>query len=255
MKKIKSLYRKNKNLTFFKIINFVLRQGKKEKAATLFFSAFYLCQYFFTFTTKSKIKHLDYNLQLMRQILTEDVLTSRKHNFIDWKTVLIPFSRFFYNSKQSKTYYFDTQLAYNEKTPLMLNYGYTLENNSMTTENTHSLKSFFEQKFKKSTPTFAFNIKNVDKKVYKFSRGKSGKYKIKWQFIVFFKRLTFFIKMFIKEVKFLNGFKYKHRLYNVVHNFLTNNPSTQIFLIKNFSHNYIRLNFKKNLFTIINNNF
>ena len=83
LKKIKSLYRKNKNLTFFKIINFVLRQGKKEKATALFFSAFYLCQYFFTFTTKSKIKHLDYNLQLMHQILTEDVLVSRRHNFID----------------------------------------------------------------------------------------------------------------------------------------------------------------------------
>jgi hypothetical protein len=59
-----------------------------------------------------------------------------------------------------------------------LNYGLSLENVNKNIESDVDFKSIFLNKFLMLSPVFFFYIRNVDKKIKKYSRGKSGKYKL-----------------------------------------------------------------------------
>jgi len=54
-------------------------------------------------------------------------------------------------------------------------------------------------------PLFLFYIYKIDKKIYKNSRGKSGKYKFLWKYVPSYKRNSTMISWVAKEMRTVNG--------------------------------------------------
>lgn len=99
----------------------------------------------------------------------------------------------------------------------------------------------------KINPIFSYFIYNVDKNIKKFSRGKSGKYVFIWKYIAPYKRNYISMKWLIKEIKFNNEKLFYHRIKKLFSIFSISMELTFAWKSKNFSHNYVFKNFKKNL--------
>lgn len=54
-------------------------------------------------------------------------------------------------------------------------------------------------------PIFSFYIYKVDKKIFKNTRGKSGKYTFIWKYVAPYKRFFLVLLWFIRELKVLPG--------------------------------------------------
>ncbi len=89
---------------------------------------------------------------------------------------------------------------------------------------------------------FKFSFHRIDKKIRKFSRGKSGKYKIKFNYIPPFKRFRYILKSIKNEIKFSKGVFYEERFLNFFKTMTYNPQSSFIFRNKRFTYNYINRN-------------
>jgi hypothetical protein len=98
---------------------------------------------------------------------------------------------------------------------------------------------------------FSYVITKIDKSKQKNSRGKVEKYFFLWKYVPFYKRKKIFLKIFIKEIKFINQKylkdKFKELFLSIINNsdsyFKKNFSFINIYVFKNL-RNQLFLNYK-----------
>ena len=207
-KNSKSLLRSANKLIFIKWINFLMKNGKKLQTQNI------LLQNFITFFFKN-------NLFTNYQFL------------IFWKLLYINFKSFLYSN-----------FYQNEIFSL---YYKNFSNNNKYIDLKYNIFFFFLKKFFNFIPLFSFYIYKIDKKIYKNTRGKSGKFTFFWKYITSYKRLFWVLYWVSKELKFQKGKTLKNRLNSLINSIFFNLNSIWIIKIKKFSYNYIYQNCKNSL--------
>jgi hypothetical protein len=99
----------------------------------------------------------------------------------------------------------------------------------------------------KLLPIFSFYIYKVDKKIFKNTRGKSGKFTFIWKYIPSYKRAFLIMHWLMRELKLTSGKKLKIRMLNLIHSVVYKPKATWIYKVKKFSHNYVYKNAKNTL--------
>lgn len=106
---------------------------------------------------------------------------------------------------------------------------------------------WFFRYIRKMLPMFSFYIYKVDKKIFKNTRGKSGKFTFIWKYVTPYKRVFLVMHWLMKELKVRPGRNLSERLGSLVRD-ITNSPkNTWVFKVKNFSYNYVYRNARKTL--------
>jgi hypothetical protein len=121
-------------------------------------------------------------------------------------------------------------------TNLVLNYQLTTQSRQFKNEN--DFWFFLLYLITNINPLFAFYLNKVDKKVRKFSRGKSGKYKIIFKYIPAYKRQALVMRLLVKEIKFNTQHTLFRRLEAVLHTFITASTKSLPARVARFSHYY-----------------
>lgn len=88
-------------------------------------------------------------------------------------------------------------------------------------------------------PIFSFYIKKVSKLKWKHSRGKSGRYMIKWKYIPLYKRLTVLLRWLVNDVQFQNHHEFYDRLLISLQNLCFSPSSHLIIQFRRFVHKYV----------------
>ena len=96
-------------------------------------------------------------------------------------------------------------------------------------------------------PMFSFYIYKVDKKIFKNTRGKSGKYTFLWKFIPPYKRQFFVFTWLARELRLKPGRSIKLRLSDLINNLITQPNKMWISRVKKFSYNYVYRNCRHTL--------
>lgn len=96
-------------------------------------------------------------------------------------------------------------------------------------------------------PMFSFYIYKVDKKIFKNTRGKSGKFTFIWKYVTSYKRLFLVMHWLIKELKLKPGRTLAERLNNLIISLTQTPKSTWVYKVKKFSHNYVYRNSRRTL--------
>lgn len=89
------------------------------------------------------------------------------------------------------------------------------------------------------TPIFSFLIKKVSKLQWKHSRGKSGRYTIKWKYIPLYKRVIVLLRWLVNDVQFQTHYNFTDRLYNSLRNLWFFPSSHLIIQFRQFVHKYV----------------
>ena len=88
-------------------------------------------------------------------------------------------------------------------------------------------------------PIFSFYVKKVSKLKWKHSRGKSGRYTIKWKYIPVYKRLIVLIRWLVNDIQFQNHYNFHDRLFTSLKNLWFNPSSHLIIQFRRFVHKYV----------------
>ena len=96
-------------------------------------------------------------------------------------------------------------------------------------------------------PIFSFYIYKVDKKIFKNTRGKSGKFTFIWKYVSSFKRIHLVMHWLMKELKLKAGKTLNERLESLINTIVYSPKTTWIYKVKRFSHNYVYRNSRKTL--------
>ena len=91
-------------------------------------------------------------------------------------------------------------------------------------------------------PLFSFYIYKVDKKIFKNSRGKSGKFTFIWKYVSPYKRTHLVMFWLIKELRVRPGRTLYSRLYSILHTVVFEPKSAWIYRVRRFSYNYVYFN-------------
>jgi len=97
------------------------------------------------------------------------------------------------------------------------------------------------------TSIFSFYIYKVDKKIFKNTRGKSGKYTFIWKYVSTYKRPSLVMFWLLKELRILPGRTIRERLSNLIRLFVLNPNKTWAYKVKKFSNNYVYRNCRNTL--------
>jgi hypothetical protein len=142
-------------------------------------------------------------------------------------------------STLSKTSHNVNLIAYNTMVSIMhliLNYQLTVQYRQFKNEN--DFWYFLLYLITNINPLFAFYLNKVDKKIRKFSRGKSGRYKIIFKYIPKYKRQALVMRLLIKEVKFSTQYILLNRLKAILLTFIAAPRKSLPARIARFSHYY-----------------
>lgn len=96
-------------------------------------------------------------------------------------------------------------------------------------------------------PLFSFYIYKVDKKIFKNTRGKSGKYTFIWKYVAPYKRLNWVFFWLSKELKIKNSKNLINRFLLLFNDLIFNNKGMWVYKIKKFSYNYVYRNCRNTL--------
>lgn len=228
--KLKSIKRRAFELPLLKFINFLTRQGKREKYQSLFFKSLNflyanqshgISENNFTTSTISPLKQFNYN----------------------WVSLYLTLRNLFSYNEETMS----MSLIYTNEFKYELNHKNIFYNKGKLTSRDSSLKQLFISKFLTNLPIFMFFIHNVDKNVKKYSRGKSGKYSFVWKYIAPYKRFFVTLKLIAKEIKFMNGRTLPIRIQNALTLLFSDFQKSFIWKAKLFSYNYIFKNYRNTL--------
>lgn len=111
----------------------------------------------------------------------------------------------------------------------MSNFKYLVFNNLF--RNLLKIKVFFKHSFHR-----------IDKKIRKFSRGKSGKYTMKYNYVPAFKRVKNQMKSIKNEIKLAKGLTYDERFFEFFKTITYNYKNSFMFKNKKFAYKYIHSN-------------
>ena len=112
-------------------------------------------------------------------------------------------------------------------------------NLNLNTQSTLYIRSLLLSNMSLLESIFSFYIYKVKKKIYKNTRGKSGKNTFIWKYVPSFKRLKLVMYWLSKDVRSRQGLKYRIRLTNLLTDLIFNYKTTTAYKVKKFSHNYV----------------
>jgi hypothetical protein len=109
------------------------------------------------------------------------------------------------------------------------------------------LESWFFKNMYSLLPIFSFYIYKVDKKIFKNTRGKSGKFTFIWKYVTSYKRLFLVMHWLSKELKVKPGRNLEERLSALISSLVNSPKTTWIYKVKKFSNIYVYKNSRQSL--------
>lgn len=96
-------------------------------------------------------------------------------------------------------------------------------------------------------PIFSFYIYKVDKKIYKNTRGKSGKFTFIWKYVSPYKRRMLVMHWLLKELRVKQGRSLEDRLNSLIQTLCISPETTWVWRVRKFSHAYVYRNSRRTL--------
>lgn len=221
-----SLKYKINQLSLLKFANYLMKKGKREQLVRFFSIALNI------FFKQIKIQKFEANLFFIQ-------------NFSFFMNFYWQLNFFFEPDKPLKTLNgltkkFNSKFIYNS-------FGYEKNLLNFFLSSNFSIKDFYLSYFQQILPIFTFYIYNVDKKIRKYSRGKTGKYVFIWKYVAAFKRQKTVFKLISKQVKFYQNKTFILRIISLLTDLYFNVNKNFVNQTKKFSYNYVYKNFKYTL--------
>jgi len=215
-RRTKTIRRPINEVEILKLNNYLMRQGKRAKT--------------FKFLSRSINKSFN------------DYITANRGEYSNepnWKQLFITLNYMSYNNNKYR--------LYNREGLEFDNYGYQL-----TSEGSHInfkwlLNPIIVSNIYKMLPMFAFYVYKVDKKIFKNTRGKSGKFTFIWKYISQYKRNFLVMHWLMKELRLKPGRSLQNRVDATIDTLVFTPQKTWIWKVKKFSHNYVYYNCRKSL--------
>jgi len=215
-RKTKSVRRPINQIDLLKLNNYLMRDGKR-------------------------IKVFKYLLSTVWSIL--DSLKNQSNYIyktdLNWSTIFITFNYLLYNKSKHKSF-----TPINEETTT---YGHTIWPTGKFIEDNWNINTIFFKNMYQMLPIFSFYIYKVDKKIFKNTRGKSGKFTFIWKYVAPYKRLFLVMHSLLKELRIKSGRTLMDRLDITFKTLIFNPDKTWIWRARKFSHNYVYRNSRKTL--------
>lgn len=214
-KKSHSLLRPQRELTIMSFITYFMRHGLKLKTQNLFISS-------------------------LQKFFTTQFAPAHYTSPLSWKFIYTSLQNLFYldNKVYSNSLYYTNQV---------IKYNHYL---SISSKNISTYPNMFNLLYKSLLnflPLFSFYIYKVDKKIFKNTRGKSGKFTFIWKFLTPYKRLNWVMYWLAKEIKLKTGKILSNRFEALFNDILFNPHNTWVFKVKRFSYNYVYRNCRSTL--------
>jgi len=210
-----SLLRPQRELPVGSFISYFMRHGLKLKTQVTFIKS--LHNFFSTHISPQHITAL-----------------------ISWKEVFLSLQNLFYSNKH----------LYNTASPYYnqaLSYNHYLNTSSKNISTSTDMFNLLYKNLTELLPLFSFYIYKVDKKIFKNTRGKSGKFTFIWKFIAPYKRLNWVMYWLSKGIKLKTGKNFNSRFQTLFHDIIFKPQNTWVSKIKKFSYNYVYRNCRSTL--------
>lgn len=247
--KTKSNKRKIAYLTLMKFNNYLMIQGKKEKA-------------FKNLTTILNF-FMSYNFNKY-PLFQADSRPTFIHFHKEWTLFYLTLTKYFFNNQityenrffltpdeqavQEEGLKDEQKTLYREKVLMRkFNYNSFYANIKKENDTEYFFKNFLYSKLTQFKPVFNFFVYNVDKNIKKFSRGKSGKYVFVWKYIPTYKRTSLTLNLIKKNLTFAPGLNFRQKLLNTLELIFFKFDQSFLWKSRTFIYNYIFKNFKKTL--------
>ena len=214
-KKSYSLSRAQRELTIVSFITYFMRHGLKLKTQILFLTS-------------------------LQDFFKEQFLPAQKSVVMSWRFIFMTLQNVFHSASTS---YATTPSYPNE----VLNYNHYLSLSSKNISNNLEVFNLLYKNLLDLLPLFSFYIYKVDKKIFKNTRGKSGKFTFIWKYITPYKRLSWVMYWLSKEIKLKTGKTFHSRFKNLFNDIFFNPQNTWVFKVKRFSYNYVYRNCRSTL--------
>jgi len=214
-KKSHSLLRPQRELTISSLITYFMRHGLKLKTQTMFVTSL---QSFFS----SKLSQ------------------SQKNSVLSWRFIFTTLNNSFFT--EGKVY--ENIQHYTNQS---VSYNHYLNSSSKNITNDSNMFNLIYKNLLNFLPLFSFYIYKVDKKIFKNTRGKSGKFTFIWKFLTPYKRLNWVMYWLAKEIKLKTGKTLHNRFHTLFNDILFNPNNTWVFKVKRFSYNYVYRNCRSTL--------
>lgn len=214
-KKSLSLLRPQRELTILKFITYFMRHGLKLKTQNSFISS-------------------------LNEFFKMNYTPVQQTSSLSWQFVFITLQNTFYTSE--KTYKNTTKYTNN-----IISYNHYLSSSSKNISSELNIYNLLYKNILDLFPMFSFYIYKVDKKIFKNTRGKSGKFTFIWKFVAPYKRLSWVMYWLAKEIKLKTGKTINNRFQNLFHDIVFSPQSTWVYKVKRFSYNYVYRNSRSTL--------
>jgi hypothetical protein len=210
-----SLLRPQKELTFLKLITYFMRHGLKLKTQNSFVVS--LNNFFSTHYSKKN-----------------------NTSVLSWQFIFFTLQNSFYTSQRkynSVSKYINNTISYN----------HYLNSSSKNISPELNIYNLLYKNMLELFPIFSFYIYKVDKKIFKNTRGKSGKFTFIWKFVAPYKRLSWVMYWLAKEIKLKAGKTINTRFQNLFYDIIFSPQNTWVYKVKRFSYNYVYRNSRSTL--------
>lgn len=214
--KTKSVRRSINQIDLLKLNNYLMRDGKRLKV----------------------FKHLSSSLWSILNDYKSKNLKTYKTN-LTWRDIYLTFNYLTYDADRHKS----LPAAKEELTT----YGHTMLPIGKFIEDEWNFNTLIFKNMYQMLPLFSFYIYKVDKKVFKNTRGKSGKFTFIWKYITPYKRLFLVMHWLLKELRIKPGRSMADRLGATLQALCLSPKKTWMWKVRKFSHNYVYRNSRKTL--------
>jgi hypothetical protein len=215
-KKTKTIRRSINEVEILKLNNYLMRQGKRAK--TFKFLSNSINTSFNNYIDSNKIEY---------------------NSWPNWKQLFVTLN---YMSYQSNYY-----SIYNRSGVEFDNYGYQIIPEGSHINFKWLLNPIIVDNIDKMLPMFSFYIYKVDKKIFKNTRGKSGKFTFIWKYVSQYKRNFLVMHWLMKELRLKPGRSLQNRVDATIDSLVFSPKKTWIWKVKKFSYNYVYYNCRKSL--------
>jgi hypothetical protein len=130
---------------------------------------------------------------------------------------------------------------------LPTSYGHLFDTNSKFILDKWNFYKWLFKNIYQILPMFSFYIYKVDKKIFKNTRGKSGKHTFIWKYVSPYKRMFLVMHWLLNVLRVKPGKTLNNRLEILLKTLINEPRSTWAFKVRKFSHNYVYRNSRQTL--------
>ena len=220
-KKLHSLGRWNSHFVYIKLINLLMKCGLREQIQRTLISSYF--SLFTPFIEKLEQSN-KYNINFTPLLLF-------------FKTLLLSYPTFIYNFNSTQP-------------PITALIAYFLQTQFNQIHTNFFFKLLLSRKIQQTQVIFSFFLKKINKYIWKYTRGKSGKHTLSWKYIPAYKRSLVAIRHLLPDLNTTASYQWKYRLELLLKNFLFNTETTFLAYVRKFTYNYMFQKYKKKMFLV-----